>query len=121
MGTAVYVAVCVLWLGGLYLLTTWSETTSATWAAAAITVAAGVAIGRWWVLLVPVVVAVPFLLGSLIGGAEGDSDGTSGWTWAIVIALWASAFAALLALGTGLRRLVHRERRRQRGAAPGSS
>jgi hypothetical protein len=81
------------------------------WAAAAITLVAGALIGRWWVLLVPVIPAALLVVATLTSGAEADSDGTPAWMWAIYFAIWAGAIVAVLALGVGLTRLVRGRRR----------
>jgi hypothetical protein len=49
------------------------------WAAVAITLVAGALIGRWWVLLVPVIPAALLVVATLTSSAEADSDGTPAW------------------------------------------
>ena len=72
------------------------------WYAAPLTVLAGVLVGRWWVLLVPVAAAAVYGLVLLIAGGRGDSEPI---VYAFAIAFAAASFAFLLAVGVALRKL----------------
>ncbi len=67
-----------------------------------VTVAVGALIGRWWVLLVPVVAALLYGAALLIRGGRGDSEPI---VYAFAIAFAAAVFAFLLAVGVALRKL----------------
>jgi hypothetical protein len=108
MGTAIRIAIIVAWLGGLALLTTWSQTTPAIVAAFAATFVTGLLVGRWWLLIVPAVPLTYLILGSLLSGGEPDSDGATGYDWALWIAILAAPFLATLSAGVGLGKLARR-------------
>lgn len=94
------------WLAALAGLAAWSDSTPALIAAAAVTVGAGALVGRWWVLLVPIVAAVLLALWALIDGEDPgerwDSDPVV-YAYAFVFAGAITAF--LLAVGVALSRL----------------
>jgi hypothetical protein len=101
------------WAGGLIALTTWSNTDGATAVAVVSTVILGAAVGRWWLLLVPVPPA-PLL----IAGTTEDYE-WSRQDWILYIALFAVAIEALLLVGLVLNRVLRSLARRthQDGAA----
>jgi hypothetical protein len=122
VGTAIRIAIIVVWLGGLALLTTWSQTTPAIVAAFAATFVTGLLVGRWWLLIVPAVPLTYLILGSLLAGSEPDSDGATGYDWALWIAILSAPLVATLGTGVGLAKLARRYARPlgPRGAAPAS-
>jgi hypothetical protein len=67
-----------------------------------VTVVAGALVGRWWVLLVPAVIAAAYGLALLIRGGRGDSEPI---VYAFALAFAAASFAFLLAVGVALRKL----------------
>jgi hypothetical protein len=92
------IAVVAGWLGALAVVL---FTGVSPWLAAPVTVLAGVLVGRWWVLLAPVVLALGYGLGLLIAGGRGDSEP---YVYAFAIAVAAAGFAFLLAVGVALRK-----------------
>ena len=76
------------------------------WFAVPVTVLAGALVGRWWVLLVPVVPAVVLGLYALIDGRDpGDWWDAEPIVVALALAFAAAIFAFLLAVGVSLRKL----------------
>ncbi len=71
------------------------------WFAVPVTVFAGALVDRWWVLVVPVIIAVIYGLALLIAGGRGDSEP---YVYAFAIAFAAASVAILLAVGVALRR-----------------
>ena len=81
----------------------WSNTNAAMTGAGIGTVVLGVLVGRWWVLLVPVVPGALLALGTLVADSDDYHEGSPGF-WAAYIALATVAIAALLALGVAINR-----------------
>ena len=76
------------------------------WIAAPVTVLAGALVGRWWVLLVPVVAAVLYGAALLIDGNDpGERWDSEPIVYVFAIAFAAAAIAFLLAVGVALRKL----------------
>jgi hypothetical protein len=75
------------------------------------TVALGALVGRWWVLLVPIVPGVLLAIGTLVSDPDGFHDGSPG-TWALYVAFLTAATPALLAIGVWLNRSARRLRTR---------
>jgi hypothetical protein len=103
------IVVIVAWIAALGLLMTWDATTPALIVAAAATVIAGGLVGRWWVLLVPVVPAVLLGLYVLIDGKDpGEWWDSEPITYAFAFGFAGAALAFLLAVGVALNRLQQR-------------
>ena len=88
--------VAIAWAGALVLLASWSATNAALATGAVLTLLVGAAVGRWWVLLVPLLPAAVLVVGS-VGDAAPDAHGTTGLWWAAYIAIVAAAIACVLA------------------------
>jgi hypothetical protein len=100
------IAIVVGWVAALGALLFWGEAPWAPWAAAAVTIAAGALVGRWWVLLVPVVGAVLYGAVLLIDGADpGERWDSEPIVYVFAIAIAGAAVAFLLAVGVALRKL----------------
>ena len=93
------------WVGVIALLTTWSEGDPALVGAVIATVALGVAIGRWWALLVPAAPAL-YLIGALLLSSDDDYYETSPELWAAFVGAAGVVAVVLVALGVLLHRLV---------------
>jgi uncharacterized membrane protein len=97
---ALRVIAVAVWAVGLIALTTWSNTNGAIAVAVVSTILLGAAVGRWWLLLLPV---PPALL--LIAGATEEYEWSRG-DWILYIALTALAIEALLVVGLALNRVL---------------
>jgi len=69
----------------------------------------GVLVGRWWVLLVPIVPGALLALASLVSDPDDYYEG-SPRLCAAYVALWTVAIAALFALGVAINHSVERFR-----------
>jgi hypothetical protein len=99
------VAAIAAWGGFIIAMATWSGTDVALATAAVATVVVGCLVGRWWVLLVPIVPGVLLAVGTLLADPEGFQDNSPGF-WAAYIAVATIAFVSLMALGVGINRSV---------------
>lgn len=72
MRVAWQIAVAAAWLAGLELLSQWSATTPALCAAAAITVAAGLLVGRAWIILLALGLGVAGGIYTVVDGCDPD-------------------------------------------------
>jgi hypothetical protein len=88
-------------------MASWSNTDGAMIGAGIGTVAIGALVGRWWLLLVPIVPGALLALGSLVSDPDEYYEGSPGLR-AAYVALWTVAIAALLALGVAVNRFVAR-------------
>jgi hypothetical protein len=111
MSIARSVAGIALWAGFMIGMASWSNTDAAMVGAGIGTVVLGVLVGRWWVLLVPIVPGALLALGSLVSDPEDFHEGSPG-LWAAYVAIWTVAIAALLALGVAINRSAGRLRNR---------
>ena len=101
-----------VWAVGLIALTTWSNTNGAITVAVVSTILLGAAVGRWWLLLLPV---LPALM--LIAGATEDYEWSRG-DWILYVALTTLAIEALIVVGLVLNRVLRSlARRTQHGGA----
>jgi membrane associated rhomboid family serine protease len=120
------IAVVGAWIGGLLALTTWSATTPAVVCALILTLATGLLVGRWWLLLLPVAVAAAIAIGLLVDGRDpGEWWDASPGTYAVGVAMAAALVAALLGFGVAVRKSVaamrQRSGRRQGQRSPGTT
>lgn len=106
MTTGGRTVVALLWAAGMVLLTTWSNTDGAVAAAAVGTLLAGAVVGRWWVLVVPLIPGTLLITGSLAAAHQRDADGSTGLQWAAYVAAVTTLIVLLLAIGVGAQRLV---------------
>jgi hypothetical protein len=106
------VAGIAVWGGFMIGMATWSNTDAALVGAGIGTVTLGILVGRWWVLLVPIVVGALLALGTLISDPDDFHEGSPG-LWAAYVALWTVAIGAVLAFGVAISRLVGRFRTRR--------
>jgi hypothetical protein len=113
MGVEGRVAVAIGWVAVLVALAAWSNTDAASVAAVLVTVLAAALIARWWVVLIPAPTALVLIFGSVLAGSDVDSDGISGWEWALGVAAITGAVMFLLALGVLAGRTVGRLRERR--------
>lgn len=88
-------------------------------AAAFVVLAIGAAVGRWWIVPVPLVLTALWV-GAAATDTEGNRDGSPTWELALLIGgTYALAVALGLALGVILGRWVRDKRRERRpGALP---
>ena len=91
------ICVVIAWVAGLAALTTWSYTDGATVGVVLLTVIAGALIGQWWVVLIPALVGIFLVIGTLPEWGTPDSDGTTGSTWALAIGAICAVGVLLLA------------------------
>ena len=112
MPIGVRVAGIAVWGGFMIGMASWSNTDAALVGAGIGTVVLGILVGRWWVLLVPVVPGALLALGTFISDPDDFREGSPG-LWAAYVALWAVAIGALLALGVAINRSVGRFRTRK--------
>ena len=84
-------------------MASWSYTDAAMIGAGLGTVLLGVLVGRWWVLLVPIVLGGLLALATLVSDPDSFHE-NSPELWALYIALWTVAIAAVLALGVAINR-----------------
>ena len=107
--TAMRLVVVAAWVGLLVALASWGDTTPATVCAIAATVATGLVVGRWWVLLVPtgpaLALIVYFLFSEQDPGEWWDADPTD---YALGLALVWLFVVGLLAIGVAIHKLVAR-------------
>jgi hypothetical protein len=106
------VAGIAAWAGFMVGMASWSNTDAASISAAIGTVVLGILVGRWWVLLVPIVVGALLAFGTLIRDPDAFHEGSPG-LWAAYVALWTVAIGAVLAFGVAIGRLVGRFRTRR--------
>ena len=111
MAIALRIVVIAAWAGFVLAMASWSNTDAALIGAGTATIALGALVGRWWVLLVPVVPGALLALGTLVADPDGFYEG-SPELWAAYLALITVAFAALVAIGVALNRLTRRVRLR---------
>jgi hypothetical protein len=103
------------WVAGLALLTTWSNTTAAEVTAAGATFLAGLLLGRWWVLLVPITPGVLFALTLLLSSPDPDAyEDFTGLVPALFILLATFLIALPLAIGVAVNKLGSRYLRPRR-------
>lgn len=107
--------VMAVWLGGLYAIEPLTDNVDLQGALfAAFTVAAGLLANRWWVLL------VPFLIAVVLTALPDDSANPCsecrdelGWQGTLFLGMmFAALTAVLLAIGVGARRIAALVRRR---------
>jgi hypothetical protein len=103
MAIALRVAGIALWAGFMIGMANWSNTDAAMTGAGMGTVVLGALVGRWWVLLVPIVPGALVALGTLVADPADFHEASPG-LWAAYVALWTVAIAALLALGVAIHR-----------------
>ena len=112
--TAMRLVVVAAWVGLLVALASWGDTTPATMCAIAATVATGLVVGRWWVLLVPtgpaLALIVYFLFSEQDPGEWWDADPTD---YALGFALVWLFVVGLLAVGVAIHKLVVAAHRRE--------
>jgi hypothetical protein len=113
--TEMRVVVVAAWIGLLVALASWGDSTPATVCAVAATVATGLLVGRWWVLLVPtgpaLVLIVYYLFSEQDPGEWWDADPSDyalglTFVWIFVV--------GLLAIGVAIHKLVARMHPRAR-------
>ena len=102
---ALRLAAIALWVVFMIGMVNWSNTYAAVVGAGVGTVALGLLVGRWWVLLVAVVPGAVVALVVLVSDPDDYYEGSPA-DWALVVALLAVAIAALLALGVAIHRSV---------------
>jgi hypothetical protein len=101
---ALRVAAIAAWGGFMIGMASWSNTNAALVGAGVATVLLGIFVGRWWVLLVPILPGALLAVATLVAGPE-EFHENSPASWAAYIALWTVAIAVLLALGVALSRV----------------
>ena len=108
------VAIVLGWMAAVVGLVALPDGAFPTYAVggAAVTVAAGALVDRWWVVSVPAIVTVLLVAGIflLIGGCDEDCGGDDGF-WAIVewfVLLFTLPATAAMAVGVGARRMRRR-------------
>lgn len=105
---AIHVAAATAWLALLFtLIAIDSESTDGIVTALSMgsTIALGLIVGRWWVLLVPLIPFAALTIANVASGASGE-DSVGGWEAVLVMLLLAAEF--LLALTVGFRTVVRR-------------
>jgi hypothetical protein len=107
--TLLRVAAIAAWAGFMIAMANWSNTDAALVGAGVGTVVLGIVVGRWWVLLVPIVLGTVLALASLVSDPDDYFEGSPG-LWAAYVAVWTVAIAAILALGVGINRSAVRRR-----------
>jgi Mg2+/citrate symporter len=107
MSLALRIAAIGLWVALVVAMLNWSNTEAATAGVVAGTVALGAAVGRWWVLLAPVVPGLLLALGTLVSDPDDFYEGTPA-EWALVVVVLTVLIAALLAIGVLLNRSASR-------------
>jgi hypothetical protein len=107
MSIALRVVAIALWGVVMIGMASWSNTDAAMIGAGIGTVVLGVLVGRWWVLLVPIVPRALLALGTLVSDPDDYYEGSPG-LWAAFVALWTVGIAALLALGVAVNRSMAR-------------
>jgi hypothetical protein len=100
---ALRVGAVALWIVFLIGMVNWSNTHAAVVGAGVGTVALGLLVGRWWVLLVAVVPGAVVALGVLVSDPDNYYEGSPG-SYAAAVAMLAVVIAALLALGVAIHR-----------------
>jgi hypothetical protein len=78
MSIGVRVAGIAVWGGFMIGMASWSNTDAALVGAGTGTVVLGILVGRWWVLLVPVVPGALLALGTLISDSDNFHEGSPG-------------------------------------------
>jgi hypothetical protein len=101
--TALRIGAVVLWAGFMLGMVNWSETTAAIVCGAVGTVVLGLVVGRWWVVLAPLVPGLLFALVTLVSDPDDFYEGSPG-AWATAFAVVTVAIAALVALGVAIHR-----------------
>jgi hypothetical protein len=103
--TAIALKIAGIALWGLFLIgmANWSNSSAAVVGAGLGTVALGVLVGRWWLLLVPIAPGAVIAIGTLVADPADFHEGSPG-LWAAYVALWTITIAALLALGVAINR-----------------
>jgi hypothetical protein len=101
MPLALRIAAIALWVALIVAMLNWSNTYAATAGVVGGTVALGALVGRWWVLLVPVVPGVLLAIGTLVSDPDDFYEGSPG-EWALVVVCLTAGTVALLAIGVWL-------------------
>jgi hypothetical protein len=112
MPLALRIAAIALWVAFMVGMANWSNTEAATAGAVAGTVALGALVGRWWVLIAPLVSGVLLALATLLATPDDAYEDAPGM-WALYFVFLAGAIAALLAIGVWLNRSARRLRARR--------
>jgi hypothetical protein len=112
MPLALRVASIAVWVAFMVGMANWSNTEAATAGAVAGTVALGALVGRWWVLIAPLVSGVLLALATLLATPDDAYEDAPGM-WALYFVFLAGAIAALLAIGVWLNRSAGRLRARR--------
>jgi hypothetical protein len=112
MPLAIRIAAIVLWAAFMVAALNWSNTAAATAGVVGGMVALGAIVGRWWVLLVPLVSGVLLALVTLFATPDDAYEDAPGM-WALYFVFLAVAIAALLAIGVWLNRSAGRLRARR--------
>jgi hypothetical protein len=113
MSIALRVVGSVLWGVFMIGMASWSNSDAAMIGAGIGRVLLGLLVGRWWVLLVPLVPGVLLAVGTLAADPDDYYEGSPA-LWAAYVALWTGAIDALLALGVAVNRSVAFVRTRRR-------
>lgn len=101
-----------LWVALMIGMLNWSNTEAATVGVVGGTVALGALVGRWWVLLVPIVPGVLLAFGTLVSDPDDFYEGSPG-EWALIVVFLTAATVALLAIGVWIHRSARRLRTRR--------
>jgi hypothetical protein len=105
--TAMRMVVVAAWVGALFALTSWDDTTPALVCAAAATVVTGLLVGRWWLLLVPTVAAVALSAWLLLLARDPDEYWDADPAdYVVAVVMVCAIVVALLALGVAARKVV---------------
>jgi hypothetical protein len=111
MPHALRIAAIALWVAFMVAMLNWSNTNAATAGVVGGTLALGALVGRWWILLVPILPGVLLAIGTLVSDPDDFYEGSPG-EWALVVVLLTAATATLLAIGVWLHRSARRLRAR---------
>jgi hypothetical protein len=112
MPLAIRIAAIALCAAFMVAAVNWSNTDAATAGVVGGTVALGAIVGRWWVLLLPLVSGVLLALATLFATPDDAYEDAPGM-WALYFVFLAGAIAALLGLGVWLNRSARRLRARR--------
>jgi hypothetical protein len=111
MPLALRIAAIALWVAFMIAMLNWSNTEGASAGVVGGTVVLGALVGRWWVLLVPIVPGVLVAFGTLVSDPDDFYEGSPG-EWALVVVFLTAATVALLAIGVWIHRSARRLRAR---------